>query len=126
MAGADGDTSPGAAAARMYAAADELADLTNALRVVAEDWQTQTSDAFRSEMSPAGEAWPELAESTVLRRLAKTGRGYSRKTKKGKLTKGAKRKRQLARILLADEGRAGRRFLNDAGLRQDATGWRAA
>lgn len=113
MAGADGDTSAGGAAARLMRAADRLENLTPAMAVLCEDWQTQTSDAFRNERSPAGEAWPELSPVTLERRIAKLP-GHNRRTKKtGTLTKSARGKRKASRALanLAGRGVNARAFL---------------
>jgi hypothetical protein len=98
MAGADDDTSPLAAAARLRLRADRLDDLTPATEAFAIWCDRQTAEAFESLRSPAGEDWPPLAARTIARRAAKV-KGANRRSKAtGKLTKGAKRVRKETRL----------------------------
>lgn len=78
-------TGTGDAIARLEGLAARARDLSPALRDVARDVEKRTDDAFRRSVSPEGEAWPDLAESTKAQRLArrKETRGGG-KGKKGK------------------------------------------
>lgn len=91
---------------RMQARVQRLADLSPALRVVAAEIEKQTSDAFRSSTSPFGEEWPALAPSTLKARAAKLPGANRRSKSTGKLTKGARAKREQA-IAKYNAGTAG-------------------
>ena len=90
------------------------------MKVMAEDWATETSDAFRNERSPAGDPWPELAPSTLKKRAAKLPGAKRRSKKTGKLTKAARNKRKAG--LVAGSGLI--RMLVDNGLLRNATSYR--
>lgn len=92
------------AAGRFRAMADRTPDLSRATKFVAAEIDKLTSDAFRSSRSPAGEAFPRLAPSTVAARARKLP-GASRRSKKtGKLTKKASDIRGASRELYAAGG----------------------
>lgn len=83
------------AAKRMAERAERMKDLSIPLKVVAAEIEKRTDDAFRGQMSPAGERWTELAESTRLARKGarKLERRLNRRTERGGLTKGAEKAR---------------------------------
>lgn len=82
--------------ARLAAMQARLLDLTPPLRVVAAELEKRTDDALDRSMSPAGEAFPPLATSTVIARARKQ-KSFSRKGKgSNRLTRGARAKRATA------------------------------
>jgi hypothetical protein len=81
---------------RMQERVARLADLSPALRVVAAEIETQTSNAFQRSQSPFGEQWPALAPSTQAARAAKLPGANRRSKSTGKLTRAAYLKREKA------------------------------
>jgi hypothetical protein len=65
-----------------------VADMRPALRVVAQEIEKRTSDSFQNSRSQFGEPFAPLAPSTIAGRIRKQG-SANRRTKAGKLTKGA-------------------------------------
>ncbi len=94
MAGADGD-SPAAVLARLEQKAERMLDLTLPMNALSVHFAQLTAQSFQRRISPAGESWPELAQSTLRRRAAKL-RGAKRRGKNGRLTAKARRTRSDA------------------------------
>ncbi len=82
---------------RLATRAERIRDLSPAMRVIGEEIVKRTTEAFRKQQSPAGAAWPELADSTVRARVAKLP-GASKRGKSGALTRGAQKKRAGATL----------------------------
>lgn len=80
------------AAQRMRERAARLRDHTPALKVLGQEIDKLTSDAFSKQQELDGDDWPALAESTIEARLRNIG-AANKLTKKGVLTKGALRER---------------------------------
>src|SRR5689334_12967818 len=74
--------------AAMKTRAERIKALNAALKVVAAEIDKRTADAFANQRSPAGQPWPPLAESTLEKR-AHAVKSANRRTRGGKLTKGA-------------------------------------
>ena len=78
-----------AAAKRLREMAARMRDHTPALKVFGQEIDKATSDAFQQQREIGGDAWPDLASSTVEARL----RGHkpaNRRTRKGEFTEKAK------------------------------------
>lgn len=94
MAGADGNgiavTGNGleAAMARAAEMGKRFANMSPALKVIGAEMVKRTDDAFEQSRSPAGEAFPPLAQSTLLARARKL-KSARKRNKRGELTKGA-------------------------------------
>lgn len=90
-----------------------MLDLSKPFAVIAADMDKATFDAFDQGRSQSGAPFAALSRRTILARIAKQ-KGANRRTKKtGKLTRGAKEKRQGYRALLSLGG-AG--YLQSAGV----------
>ncbi len=84
------ETSANAAVARLKARREAMGNLQRAMDGLAATFQAETALAFVRRMSPAGEAWPPLALSTVMKRAGGTGRGgLLRNRRSGRFTSAA-------------------------------------
>lgn len=84
------------AISHMQARAARMRDLSPVMRVVGEEIVKRTTQAFRAQQSPAGEAWPALAPSTLAQRAAKLPGAKRRSKKTGRLTPAARTRRAQA------------------------------
>ena len=75
----------GAVAARLAAQAERARNLEKPLKVAAERLNTLIGDAFRESGSPAGERWPSLAPSTLIKRALSRG-GKRKRLRRNKST----------------------------------------
>jgi hypothetical protein len=81
--------------ARLAELEARLSDLSPVLKVVAQEVELRTDNAFATQTSPSGEVWDALSDATLVSRMRRQ-KGLSRKDSRGRLTQGAKKKRATA------------------------------
>lgn len=60
---------------RLRTRAERMQDLSPLMRVYAERLRTMIDDSFEEQRNPAGQAWPQLQESTIKDRQRRRGPG---------------------------------------------------
>ncbi len=84
------ETSANAAVERLKQRRERMGNLQRALDGLAATFQAETHLAFQRRVSPAGEVWPALALSTIMKRAGSTGRGsLLRNRRSGRFTSAA-------------------------------------
>lgn len=92
MAGAVTATGLAEAQRRLADRAARIRDMSAVMKVIGQDLVTETDNSFARQQSPAGEAWPGLAQSTKMGRVGRL-KAANKRTKAGALTAGASRLR---------------------------------